>query len=220
MSIYVVSMDCPHPTWPDVRWDVWLAPDTGAAWTEDERREQIDSGQHKLFVPSLETWTLDTLRMVLHELATYLPPHEDAQVTILAKTDKPKGRPRPDGRQQPRRFNDRVELQVSARGWTVTVRAWRNEAADESGTFLGRSPGEWSEPMQARLLDFAAKSPFPLASVRPVDCGDPDAFQTRLKPSRRDVLRGAQPPGGTGLDGLSRNKRIKRLIKNILGDEQ
>ena len=44
-----------------------------------------------LWVPRLETWTRDTVRRVLHELAAYLPPHDDAHVTIRAKTDAPEG---------------------------------------------------------------------------------------------------------------------------------
>jgi hypothetical protein len=100
-------------------------------------------------VPRLETWTRDTVRRVLHELAAHLPPHDDAHVTIRATTDAPTGR-----------FNAHVEFEVEARGWRVTV------VTD------GTDAGTWAVPMNPVLLDLAAQSPCPLAAVRESHAGD------------------------------------------------
>ena len=211
MSIYALSMDCPHATDPDVRWRVMVFDDVAGTGCGDPEPN------HDLWVPHMETWTLDTLRMVLHELAAYLPAHDDATVTICAKTNRQSGRARKDGTPRQAIFNKEVEITVSARGWSAVVWAWRNEKADTDGKYLGRGPGQWSEPMQAVLLDLAAKSPFPLATVRVVNCGDPYALN--LRPARRDVLRGIEPaesPKATD----SHKKRLKRLIDDILGGEK
>ena len=204
--LYSVATNCPHATVPSVLWDVCV--DTA-----------LMEGRQLLRVPRLETWTLDTLRMVLHELAAYLPPHDDAQVTILAKTDEPKGRPRPDGQPQARRFNNHVEFTVCARGWTVTVVTDRNETKDEKGE-VDRvwDTGSWTEPMQAILLDLAARSPFSLSAVRLVECADPrDVGRGLLSPSRRAVALGLEDDGVISYEEPeSRKKRIKRLIDEAL----
>jgi hypothetical protein len=209
-TYYAVQMNAPHATVPDVLWDVRV-PDE-CVRSEGDTRQFISP---KLWVPRLETWTLDTLRMVLHELAAYLPPHDDAEVTILAKTDKPKGRPRPDGQPRPRRFNDHVEFKVSARGWSVYVGTDRNEVENKDGR-RDRTwdTGEWTEPMQAVLLDLAAKSPFRLADIRPVDCG-PDLEM----PSRRDILRGVRLSETKRREELDLKTRIQRILEDDSDDD-
>lgn len=205
-TYYAVCMNAPHATTPDVLWDVRV-PDE-CVRSDGDTREFISP---HLWVPRLETWTLDTLRMVLHELAAYLPPHDDAEVTILAKTDKPKGRPRPDGQPHPRRFNDHVEFKVCARGWTVTVVTDRNERHNAEGK-RDRvwDTGSWTEPMQAVLLDLAAKSPFHLAGVRPVDCkADLDMA------SRRDIRRGVKPAEGRQKNLVAEIRRCAERLKRL-----
>lgn len=210
MSTYAVSMDCPHATEPDVRWRVMVFDDVAGTGCGDPEPN------HDLWVPHLESWTLDTLRMVLHELAAYLPAHDDATVTIRAKRRRQSGRARKDGTPRRAVFDNEVELKVSARGWSAGVWAWRNEKADTNGQYLGYGPGEWSQPMQAILLDLATKSSFPLGTVRVVNCGDP--YVLTLVPARRDVLRGiepAEPPKAAE----SYKKRLKHLIDDILGGQ-
>jgi hypothetical protein len=209
MSTYAVSMDCPHATTPAVLWRVMVFDDVAKTGAE--------MPGHKLWVPELGSWTLDTLRMVLHELAAYLPAHDSATVTIKARTGRASGG---QGRSGGQRlvFKDReTALSVSARGWTATVWTWRNEATDKDGKFLGRGAGDWSKPMQAVLLDLAAHSPFPLDTVRVVDCADPYDLQLKY-PARRDVVRGVEPPDGDR-SVLSRLKEIEQRIDDILGDE-
>jgi len=180
MSTYALSMDCPHATTPDVLWNVMVFDDVAKTGAEHPH--------HQLWVPALDTWTLDTLRMVLHELAAYLPAHDTATATITAKTGRAPGRQR---KGQPLAFkHTETAIAVSARGWTARVWTWRNEATDTEGRCLGQTAG-WSAPMQAVLLDLAARSPFPLDSVRIVDCADPYDLQLKY-PARRDVISGIE----------------------------
>ena len=86
MSTYAVSMDCPRATSPVVLWNVLVFDDVAKTGAENPR--------HQLLVPELDTWTLDTLRMVLHELAAYLPAHDSATVTVTAKLVRAPGRAR------------------------------------------------------------------------------------------------------------------------------
>ena len=95
MSTYAVAMDCPHATVPDVLWSVMVFDEVNGGAFHPEVRG------HNLWVPELDTWTLDTVRMVLHELAAYLPAHETATVTIEAKAHRAAGRPRGRGRAGP-----------------------------------------------------------------------------------------------------------------------
>jgi len=211
MGTYAVSMDCPHATIPDVLWRVGVYDEVGGTGLSE---------RHMLFVPPLDAWTLDTLRMVLHEMAAYLPAHESATVTIRAKTSRAPGRARKDATPRPPRpprFCERVAFIVSARGWSAEIQdTSRNEVTDTAGQYLGRSAGEWSEPMQAVLLDLAAKSPLSLDGVRIVGCADPEWLALKY-PSRRDVIRGIERPERDA-PIESKKKRIKRLIDDILGE--
>jgi hypothetical protein len=217
-TYYAVSMDCPHATIPDVLWHVSVCDDEPPAGPRSVFNAE-NAAHPMVFVPQLDTWTLDTLRMFLHELAAYLPAHDSAMVTIKAKTNRAPGRAKKDALPRAPRMAERVEISISARGWTAWVWTDRNEATDHDGKYLGRSPGEWSAPMQAVLLDLAQKSPFPLASVRPVDCADPIVLDLQY-PARRDVVRGVEPPGARSAAPESHKKRLRRLIDDILGGAQ
>lgn len=204
MSTYAVSMDCEHATIPSVLWNVWVF---------DEVKGGISNPEvcgHKLWVPELDTWTLDTLRMVLHELASYLPAHDSAVATVCAKAHRAPGRPRKEQAQRPPRLAENVSISVSARGWRAEVRTDRNEIADQDGKYLGRSPGEWTAPMQAVLLDLTAKSPFPLSTVRPVNCA-----KGLTVPSRSDVVRGIKPSPDRKDCAAELAKIINRLARRI-----
>jgi hypothetical protein len=210
MSTYAISMNCPNATSPSVLWNVLVFDEVDGGAINPEVRG------HKLWVPELDTWTLDTLRMVLHELAAYLPAHDSATATIGAKAHRATGRPRKDQTPRPARFSGNVMISVAARGWRAEVHTQRNEAADKDGTYLGRSPGEWTPPMQAVLLDLARKSPFSLETVRVVDCADPRELSLRY-PARRDVIKGVESHDYDAPTKVeSPKKRIKRLIDDIL----
>jgi hypothetical protein len=209
MSTYALSMDCPHATTPAVLWRVMVFDDVAKTGAE--------MPGHTLWAPELDTWTLDTLRMVLHELAAYLPAHDTATVTIKARTSRAPGRARKDGTPRPPIFKHEA-ISVSARGWTAMVWTWRNEVTDKDGKYLGRGPGEWSEPMQAVLLDLAAKSPFPLDPVRIVACADPYDSQLRY-PARRDVVRGIErDPTHAASAARQRLQQLLDRVQDLIDD--
>jgi hypothetical protein len=164
-------MDCPHATAPGVRWRVTVLGEPSGIMSNESGLQG-----HALWVPTLNTWTLDTLRMVLHELSAFLPAHEHAMVAIEAKQIQrgPRSRmPRPPK-------VDHVSLSVSARGWTALVYTWINERRTTPPTPAVESEGEWSEPMAAALLDLARKSPLPLSDITRVLAAD----DPTLRPSR------------------------------------
>jgi hypothetical protein len=207
---YAVSMDCPHATRPEVLWsvDIWdVSRPTPFATSA------VDFPHCQLWVPRLETWTLDSLRMLLHELDCYLPVHElnAATVTITAAYFKRGGRaaqsPKP-----PRFDNKSVTIAVSARGFSAKVHPDRM-VRNEKGEGIGRYAGDWSEPMQAVLLDLASKSPFPLAAVGVVDSADPDALNLK-QGSRRDVGRGLLED----INNETYEERIRRLVRKMIKD--
>jgi hypothetical protein len=80
-------------TMPDVLWRVVVSDQTQNG---EIVNLESDGKQPLLWVPRLDTWTLDTLRMVLHELAAFLPANEpeDAKVVIVASPQKRRGRAR------------------------------------------------------------------------------------------------------------------------------
>jgi hypothetical protein len=207
---YAVAMDAPRSTWPDVLLRVFVREDVRSDGGDAE------SLNYKLWVPDVETWTPDTVRMLLHELAAYLPAHDGATVTVQSKVTRSGGRRRKDGSEPTPKFSPDVWLAVSGGGWTATLYAHRNERTIGSDPRPVIDVGRWSEPMQAFLLDLAQRSPFALAHVRAVDCADPGTIGLQ-RPSRRDVVRGLLP--NEALDKQpeeSKRKRIKRLIDDIL----
>ena len=181
MSTYALSMDCPRATVPEVLWKVRLY---------DIQSRLGIAETHNLYVPSVETWTLDTLRMFLHDLQPICP-HTRLLTSRLKRRRCARRGERKDGAERLPRFSDDVSISVLARGWEVTVWTNRNEVTDKDGKSLGRSSGEWSEPMQAVLLDLAAKSPFPMDGVRVVDCADARVLDLKFY-ARRDVIRGVE----------------------------
>ena len=69
--------------------------------------------------------------------------------------------------------------------------------------------------MQAILLDLAGQSPFSLDTVRVVECADPYDLELSYS-ARRDVIRGIVVPPAL----VSRNRRIQRLVNDVLGGDQ
>jgi hypothetical protein len=187
MSIYTVQLDQPNASLPLVRWDVMLKDTTTRAGLDH------GEGRHTLAVPRLEMWTPETLWMVLHELSAYIPAHhpKDALASVIVKVDKPRGRARTDGVVRPSRLNPEVKLLVSARGWAAELWAWRDETKDKEGRCLN-DPGRFSEPMQAVILEHAARSPFSLSSVPRVLAADAD--ERPYKPSRLRIQLGEDAP--------------------------
>ena len=145
MSIYTVQLDREHATDPTVCWRVWvwdLVNGGGANYEE--------FGRHDVWVPPLETWMPDTLRLVLYELAAYIPAHDaaDAFVRIEAKRKPRQGKP-PKVPRAPR-FDDDVRLAVEARGWRAEVQTLRDDRTVKPGE-TAPHPGWFTEPMQAFL---------------------------------------------------------------------
>jgi hypothetical protein len=210
-AYYAVRHDYPNATRADVLWRVFTYEQTAAGgWPISHALEQDDSGRY-LWVPSLNSWTLDTLRLVLHELAAFLPAHDatEAEVIIKAATLKPRGRRRADApTPEPRVDPFSVTLNVQARGWRVAL--WTHNNCRDEGkpteTATPPSPGEWSVPMAAVLLNLAAASPIPLAGIGVVESAQ------LLVPSRRDTVRGLVEPDA---DDVTRVRRLSRLFTEI-----
>jgi hypothetical protein len=194
VNTYAVSMDCPHATRPDVCWSVALLEERShGTWVASTLE-----GQRQLWVPGLETWTVDTLRMVLHELAAFLPAHDAAEAVIKATPKRRSGRAA-RSRLPPRLDQSSVEFWLQARGWRVNVWAWTNDRPVAEGDprswpndWSEPVAGDWSVPMAATLLDLAAKSPFLLSFVAPVPAGPAAAWG--LAPSRTATLRASERP--------------------------
>lgn len=173
-TYYAVRMDCPHATKPDLLLPVRLLEKVRDRWNWAECLEDLHANRPYLWIPMLDTWTPDTLRMVLHELATYLPPHERTDELVAIRTQGKGGR---QGRLD-------VWLSVEARGWRAELLPQLNDRSPRGGETLAdavHSTGKWSEPMVEMLQGLAKRSPFPLAAitrVRPAD--DPDLPPSRL----------------------------------------
>jgi len=218
---FAIAMDCPHATTPDVFVRVWIRDDQGEH-APANAREAVwgEPGGFWLWIPSLDTWTLDTVRMVLHELSAYVPPDPDAQAGVTAKYATPRGR-RSATRTSRLRIDDAVAFWVSARGWHVSIVTNRNERQrkDANGQWTwGNYPtGEWSEPMVSTLIDLADKSPLPLRSITRVLPGDPVELQLKYSP-RLTVQLGRDEPGETGANAFDDINRIVRGIRKRLDD--
>ncbi len=110
MSTYSVKLQRPHATAPTVAFfvTVWDLVNGGA---------YSELTGNSLYVPAVDTWIPDTLRLVLWELSAYLPAHqpEDAIVRINAKHHVRRGRAPKTPR--PAVFDNAVVLSVEARGW-------------------------------------------------------------------------------------------------------
>jgi hypothetical protein len=163
MPTYTVQLDREHATSPTVCWRVWVwdLVEGGVINPEFEARF--------LYVPTLDAWLPDTLRMVLYELSAYIPAHDrkEAMVRIHAKLERSRGRaPMPPKLPRPPRFNDEVKLAIEARGWRAEVETSRDDRPVKANE-IPPHPGSFAKPMQAFLLDLAIQSPFPLARLRP-----------------------------------------------------
>lgn len=186
MSAYAIALACGHNTMPDVVWRVITYERRASGQLDITTKLQDDEYQHRLEVPRLDVWTPDVLRMVLHELAAFLPAHDadEATATIEVAVRKPRGR-RPADVPVPPRL-DHVNISVEARGWRAAV--WTNENLRGESEHKPEDPwptaGTWSEPMVALLLDLAAKSPLALGKVAIVESEELDV------PSRRAQIRG------------------------------
>lgn len=166
---YAIVMDCPHPTAPSVVLHVRLHDEVGRVASVDAPAVVWGIRQRFcLLVPPLETWTLETVRLVLHELSAYTPVDPEASAGITARLTR---------RGRGSRLHPDVRLWVSGRGWRAEISTERNEAMrvalDGAYIWAGELPGKWTAPMQAVLLDLAGRSPFRLAAVTEVLPGDP-----------------------------------------------
>jgi hypothetical protein len=185
--ISTVQLDREHATKPTVCWRAWITDLVGGGSTAPA----FDMSY--VYVPKLDAWLPDTVRLVLYELTAYLPAHDpaDAVVRIEAKLQRPRGRvpkvPRPA------RVDDHVKLSVQAGGWRVHVETDHDDRPLEPNEIAPRT-GDFSEPMQAFLLDLAAQSPFPLAHVRRELSAASEDERGALMPSRLNVQLGVEAP--------------------------
>jgi hypothetical protein len=133
--------------------------------------------------------------MVFHELSAYVPKDDGATVGVTAQWRRRGGRPAKTPR-KPEIDSDRVRLWVSSRGWRAELHTDRNECtkqnADGTNVLTDEPTGEWSEPMAETLMELAGKSRLPLADIRQVLSGDPDAM--KIVPSRLTCLLGIDSP--------------------------
>ncbi len=168
-STFAVSMDCPHATVPSVLVRIWISDEVGAV--APCYGQDVVWGSHdvlRLWIPSLETWTLDTVRMVFYELSAYVPFDDDAEAGVTLCTRKRSGRPR----KNPTTADiapivDDVKFWVRSRGWKAEFGTNRNEQTrtlKDGQTEWGAFPtGEWSAPMLAQLTNLAS---MPAARLR------------------------------------------------------
>jgi hypothetical protein len=213
MATYSVQLDRPNATKPRVCWRVWT-------WDLAAGGRFSDAlGNDDLYVPELDAWIPDTLRLVLYELSAYLPAHDpaDALVRIDAKLDRPRGRPPKVPR--PALFDPRVKLSVEARGWRVEVQTWNDDRPLKAGA-VAPYPGSFSEPMQAFLLDLAAQSPFPLAHIRRELSASDDDERGNDMPSRLNVQLGDEAPWDPVAkkwrhDMIDLNVRVRKILDQL-----
>lgn len=204
MSVHAIAMRCPRATVPDLLLSVWIHDDVGDLSPADAER-LLCGDRCQLWVPPLETWTLDTVRMLLRELAAFLPADADASASVAARLRKPGGR---SGKKPVApRLNSRVEFAVTARGWRARV-------VTELLPNLPYADLKWSEPMEAALLELAARSPFHLADVADVLPGDPGDLALRYLP-RRGVAPEDQAQWSMGAV-LREVRRLRTIADDLL----
>lgn len=217
---HAVSTDAPHAARPDVLARVWLHDESGPLAPSDAVRAVWgESGSFELWFPSLDSWTLDTVRMILHELSAYVPRDTQTQAGITAAWQKPRGR-RPDRPRAPR-LNEHVEFWVSSRGWRASVDTSRNEVTtknqDGMDVWAGLSTGEWTAPMVATLIGLAEKSPFPLAQIERVLPGDPATLHLKYTPRLTQQL-GIDAPRAMRQDEAAEFTRSAERVRKYLDD--
>lgn len=214
MSVYTVQLDFEHATTPTLCWRVWVRD------LVDPRGVTPDGmSGHFVYVPTLDAWYPDTLRLVLWELSAYLPAHDpnDAMVRVEAKLRRRCGRKPKTGPPRPLEFDENVTLSVEARGWRASVDAARDSRPVKADQPLPTLPGSYSEPMQAVLLELAARSPFPLALLPP-EYSAP-GFERNAMPSRLNVQTAREamwdPEAKQWRDDLADG--LEKILKRING---
>jgi hypothetical protein len=218
---YAVSLDCPHATGPSVLVTVRFSDETGTTSGGYAAKVLIlgdDCPSPRLWIPMLDAWTLDHVRLVLHELSAFLPPDDEAVAGVTLHRAAARGRKPKAGPPRPPRLQD-VAFWVTARGWRATINTDVNErtATDASGRIVpAYAPtGEWSDPMLASLETLAERSPFLLRGIGAEVSGYPD---TRF-PSRYALRAGIdvyEP------EAPSREAMLRATIRRYIwgGDDQ
>lgn len=195
-----VQLDCPHATEPTLCWRVelweWESDPNGKTLGAVRARDAL-GGPFSLYVPPRDAWTPDTLRMVLYELAAYLPAHESAEAAcIVTGRFGSAGRPpKPPAPRRPLRLNyNSIGLGVQARGWRAFVETWKTwtNAGEAAAEEDARQYGWWSAPMLALLADCIRQSPFPLAPIRQVLSASSASHQ-RASSRRRGPIANDRP---------------------------
>lgn len=214
---YTVQLDRPHASAPTTCWRVLVSD------IVNPTSDYNELNGNRLWVPSLETWTPDTLRLVLYELSAYLPAHasRDAFVRVIARDVARRGRPA-KGYRPSRRFDDHVWLQVEARGWRAEVGTFtddRDVKADERRPI----PERFTEPMQAFLLELAERGQLCLADIRP-EASPSGEVRGTCMPSRFNLQRGIESPW----DPMRREwrddiadhiERLRKILDELNGED-
>lgn len=161
------SIGCPHASEPEYRARVLVFERSTTRSRKTAPRWIVNDAEstHYLLTPTADTWTPDTLRLVLHELSGYLPAHDRREATATVSID---GNNR----------NARVTLSVEARGWRADYclymhhSPWRADqftTTDEWKAAIHQdneeSTRDFSEPMVSYLRAVAAQSPIGLVNV-------------------------------------------------------
>jgi hypothetical protein len=218
-NAWAVSMDAPHATKPTVMTHVWLYDERGTHSPCESTEILLGDGwRPRLWIPSLDTWMLDTVRMVLCELASYVPYDPNAEAIIKAKWFVRRGRAAKTTR--PPRLDEHVTLAVRARGWRAEIDTSRNDAlvtnAQGQEVWAAWPTGDWSDPMVATLLDLTDRSPIPMAAIAEVLPGDPAVLD--IIPPRCTVLRGIDPPAGMKRRRADAFLKTMEIIRQRLDD--
>jgi hypothetical protein len=198
---YAVSTDSPDATVPNVLVDVNLSDEHKHLYGAANVRRALwgDDAPFHLWIPSLETWTLDTVRMLFTELSAYLPPDPAATAGVDLEWAKRTGRAAASPK--PPRLREAV-FWVAARGWRAGILTSRNERTrtDERGlTVWGAYPtGEWTAPMMDTLMALAASLPLSLQAIGRVLPGDPSRLNLKYPPRVLQVTgNGRRRPAAT-----------------------
>lgn len=206
MRVFGISMGCPHATKPTILVDVALRDEVSRA--EGNAAAAVWGGhggtQSRLWIPALNTWSLDTTRMLFWELSAYVPPEPDHHKSLLAGV-------RIGGRRRAKMPQDVVDTDVEffviSRGWRASINPRYNRAlatrTEAKRWRDGRFPsGRWSEPMRAALLELAEKSPVALVNVREELPGDASHLGLKFT-ARHTIQEGVRRP----LNSLKGNGR-------------
>lgn len=151
MQAYAIGKDSPDP-------DLFVPVKISDGWTFEVA--------HWLWVPTLDAWDLDIVRMVLFELSAHVPPSCDAIAGVSVLTKEGTGRAPWRGSRPPKN----VEFWIRSRGCRVSISTRRNYKLKQNSARrwvkANYPTGQWSEAMRRALPSLAIGPPFALRDVK------------------------------------------------------